>query len=193
MSEQRETAADENKKCEVCWTYGVPLTRVRTTNGGLLWCEQCRSDINRKNPQVVELTATVAKLQAKLEQQVKDEADEDDAIRKAASPFLSEMRVYGNSYGVPSPSNVVQSLAAVLDATLRDKAKLQAECEQVDQDRIKTCELLEQERKSHAEAVEAAVREMNVKADSKWFIHVADAEEIIKRHLGPAQAGTGGE
>ena len=37
---------------------------VRTANGGLRLCDQCFSDINRKNPRVGELEAENARLKA---------------------------------------------------------------------------------------------------------------------------------
>jgi hypothetical protein len=49
-----------DSKCNAC---GLPeshlFKRVRTTNGGLLLCEQCLADINRKNPELRNLRDVV--------------------------------------------------------------------------------------------------------------------------------------
>lgn len=97
-------------------------------------------------------------------------------------------------------------------ALIEENKRLKAECEQVDQDRIKTCELLEQARddlaalrKSHAEAVEAAVREIEAHIQHLLSCRTGDALNdtfyngsvswseqairTIRKHLGPAQAG----
>ncbi len=45
--------------CEGCGLHGpsVNLTRIHVTNGVLTLCDQCKSDVNRKNPALVDLLA----------------------------------------------------------------------------------------------------------------------------------------
>lgn len=58
--------AKQTGKCEGCGLNGGAYTCVHTTNGCLVLCHQCLSDLNRKNPELPALRAEIERLKTEL-------------------------------------------------------------------------------------------------------------------------------
>lgn len=59
-------------ECSACGLFfgvGVGYKNIRTTNGGLLLCDQCLGDINRKNPELIGALKANSLLMAGMESQ----------------------------------------------------------------------------------------------------------------------------
>lgn len=100
-------------KCEACHTMCIGdlngATRVRTTNGGLLLCPQCLSDINRKNPETAILREQLNKVLALTEEcSQRRDAELEDAHAEAAK-WKAEGDMYGWNFHEGRAGGMVQT------------------------------------------------------------------------------------
>lgn len=71
-----------------------------------------------KDTEIIELRKRIAEVEKLNMLNCEDEAEEDTRIRDLCRPFLTPLQVDGNSYGVPMPSEVVQSALTHKDAEI---------------------------------------------------------------------------
>lgn len=93
------------------------------------FCKWHRS-VNRLERQVKKLQADLDALREErdaLDKLNRDECERDTAIRDLVRPILGEAETDGDSYGVPTPVTIVESLCKRFDALRAENARLLAE------------------------------------------------------------------